>query len=259
MKKKKMNMVLAIAVALALGMVLMAGCSSQTGNQTAAVDTTNAQQSAVQSSATDTGSVQQSDSQSPAAGSQQSEAQTSAAVSATGPDADGDGIPDDVEKIYGTNPYTADTDGDGQNDAVDQQPLTADNPTNETSVTPLPVSIVDLRVEDNATADHLEMTLKNTGSTTLDSFDVYYTITDKLNGTVESYFVKLDGLSLAAGESKTIHFDNLVDQSGHYYGNPNGLYGTSANGLVFNIELHNAGYQLLDTPVEKDQGVEVAD
>ena len=257
MKKRKMNMILAITAVLAFGMVLMAGCSQQSG---------------VQSAVPNAGSTQQSGAPSPAAGSspdmqssavissQQPNAQPSAAIgTATGPDADGDGIPDDIEKTYGTNPYAADTDGDGQNDAQDQQPATGTNPINETSTAPLPISFRDVRVEDNATADHLEMTLKNTGTSTLNSFDIFYTITDKADGTMESYYVKLSGLSLAAGETKTIHFDNLLDQPGHYYGNPNGLYGTSANGLTFNIELHNAGYQPLNTTVEKAPGVEVAD
>ncbi len=258
MNKEKMNRVLAIAIVLAFGMALMAGCSQQSGAQSAVPNT---------------GSTQQSGAPSPAAGnnspdtrasavssSQQPSVQPSAtAGTVAGPDADGDGIPDDIEKTYGTNPYAADTDGDGQNDVQDQQPTTGVNPINETSTTPLPISFQDVRVEDNATADHLEMTLKNTGTSTLDNFDIFYTITDKADGTVESYYMKLSGFTLAADETKTIHFDNLLDQPGHYYGNPNGLYGTSANGLIFNIELHNAGYQPLNTTVEKATGVEVAD
>ena len=247
-KRKIISMVLGIMIILSLG--LTAGCTQQTPT-TAANDTGSSQANDTAVSET-TESVQ-------ADGTATSSTTDTGNAQVTGTDTDGDGIPDDIEKTYGTNPYTSDTDGDGQNDKEDQQPTTATDMISETSTTDLPVSVEDIRVEDNATDDHLEMTIKNTGSTVLENFDIFYTITDKLDNTTESYYFKLDGLSLAAGETKTIHFDNLIDQSGHYYGNPYGLYGTSANGLVFNIELHSMGYKVMTMTVEKDQGVEVPD
>ncbi|MBR0598477.1 thrombospondin type 3 repeat-containing protein [Sinanaerobacter chloroacetimidivorans] len=175
-------------------------------------------------------------------------------------DTDGDGIPNDVEKTYGTNPYIADTDGDGVNDKVDKDPVNTENLIKETSTAPLEVTIKDARVEDNATADHLEITMTNTGKTDLANFDIYYTITDKANNTQESYYQTLGGLTLAAGETKTIHFDNQVSEAGHYYGNMNGLYGTSSNGLTFDIQLHAAGFKPMGFTVEKSKGTaEVAD
>jgi hypothetical protein len=175
-------------------------------------------------------------------------------------DTDGDGIPDTVEKTYGTNPYTADTDGDGINDKQDKQPVNTDNPIKETSTEPLTVTIKDARVEDNATADHLEITMINTGKATLNNFDFYYTITDKVDQTKESYYQALNGLSLKAGETRTIHFDNQVSKDGHYYGNMSGLYGNSKNGLTFAIQLHATGFKPLDFKVEKAKGTaEVAD
>ncbi|MEI6579021.1 MAG: hypothetical protein WCN92_06095 [Eubacteriales bacterium] len=176
-------------------------------------------------------------------------------------DTDGDGIPDTVEKVYGTNPYTADTDGDGINDKNDQKPLFAENPISETSTTVLPIKIVDVRVEDNATADHLEIKMKNTGNTELSNFDIYFTITDKVESSkVEGYYLKLTGLTIKAGDTATIHFDNDVSQSGHFYGNMNGLYGTSANGLAFAIQLHANGYAPINFTVDKAKGTaEVAD
>lgn len=184
-----------------------------------------------------------------------------ASTSASSDDQDGDGIPDTVEKTYGTNPYTADTDGDGTNDKEDQTPIFTDNLINETSSTALPVTITDARVEDNATADHLEITFTNDGTETLSSFDIYYTITDKINtDQVEGYYQKLEGLSVAPGKSVTLHFDNDVSQTNHYYGNMNGLYGTSANGLTFAVSLHADGYQSATFNVEKADGTaEVAD
>jgi transcriptional regulator with XRE-family HTH domain len=122
------------------------------------------------------------------------------------------------------------------------------------------VTIKDARVEDNATADHLEITMANTGKTDLKNFDIYYTITDKADKTQESYYQTLNGLTLAAGETKTIHFDNQVSEAGHYYGNMSGLYGTSSNGLTFDVQLHAAGFKPMNFTVEKAKGTaEVAD
>lgn len=175
-------------------------------------------------------------------------------------DTDGDGIPDAVEKTYGTNPYAADTDGDGISDKEDQEPVKTDNLIKETSSAQLELTIKDARVEDNATADHLEMTMKNTGKAALNNFDVYYTITDKGDKTQESYYQVLNDLSLAAGETKTIHLDNQTAEAGHYYGNMSGLYGTSSNGLTFDVQLHAAGFGPMNFSVEKAEGTaEVAD
>lgn len=175
-------------------------------------------------------------------------------------DTDKDGIPDAVEKTYGTNPYAADTDGDGINDKQDKTPVNSEKHINEASLTPLTVTVKDAKVEDNATADHLEITMINTGKTVLNNFDIYYTITDKVNKTQESYYEVLNGLALQPGETKTVHFDNQVSESGHYYGNMSGLYGTSKNGLTFDIQLHAKGFKPLEFKVDKAKGTaEVAD
>lgn len=176
-------------------------------------------------------------------------------------DEDRDGIPDAVEKTYGTNPHFADTDGDGTTDKDDKDPLFTDNPIKETSTTALPIKIKDARLEDNATADHLEITILNNGKQDLSNFDIYYTITDKVDHKkVEAYYQKLDGLTIKAGETITLHFDNDVKQPGHFYGNMNGLYGTSVNGLTFAVQLHSNGYQPAAFNVEKAKGTaEVAD
>lgn len=175
-------------------------------------------------------------------------------------DQDNDGITDAIEKTYGTNPYTADTDGDGVNDKADQTPVVSEKLIEESSTVPLPVSIKDVRVEDNATADHLEIKLQNTSNQNLDHFDIYFTITDKKTNATESYYQVLSGLTLAANETKIIHFDNEVKTQDHFYGNMNGLYGTSANGLTFDINLHSEGYQVLQFSVDKSEGTaEVAD
>lgn len=227
---------LTVALVLSLLSFVLAGCSSGSGSK----------QSVNSASSNSTNSANSS--------------QAVADNNRNAKDSDGDGIPDSIEKTYGTNPYTADTDGDGINDKADKDPLKTENLMKETSTAQLPVKIKDARAEDNATADHLEITLTNTGNTTLDNFDIYYTITDKVDKTQESYYQVLNGLSLNAGETKTIHFDNQVKEAGHYYGNMNGLYGTSKNGLAFDIRLHAKGFQPMAFQVEKAKGTaEVAD
>ena len=97
--------------------------------------------------------------------------------------------------------------------------------------------------------------MTNTGKDELKSFDIYYTITDKLDNKKEAYYQKLDGISVKPGETKTIHFDNKVNEQGHYFGNMNGLYGISKNGLVFDVVLHHAGYKPLEFSIEKAKGL----
>ena len=175
-------------------------------------------------------------------------------------DTDGDGIPDSAEKTLGTNPYLADSDGDGQNDQVDALPVFTENLITEASTTPLTVTIKDVKVEDNATADHLEITMVNTGASALTNFDIYFSITDQVDAKTEAYYELLKDLTINPGESKTIHFDNKVTEPGHYYGNMNGLYGSSPNGLTFDIQLHANGYAPLHFTVDKATGTaEVAD
>ena len=233
--KKWMVSLLVIAMAA----VAIAECSSNTNVQTTKNTDTKASQSQV--------IVTNNDSNTGTNGSSRN-------------DRDGDGIPDAVEKTYGTNPYLADTDGDGVNDKDDKNPVVADNPISKTSTLILTVTVKDARVEDNASADHLEISLTNNSDKTIDNFEVYYTITDKKNKTQESYYQPLNNLTIKAGETITVHFDNQVNDANHYYMNMNGLYGNSSNGLVFDVTIHANGYQNMTLTVEKSEGTaEVAD
>jgi hypothetical protein len=175
-------------------------------------------------------------------------------------DTDEDGIPDAAEKLLGTNPYAADTDGDGILDRDDEQALQLAIPFDETSEAPLPVKLIDARTEDNYHADdHLEITLQNTGNDTLGGLETYFTITDNKTVEKESYYVKLDAFSIPPGEKRTLHFDNQRGE-GHYPGNTNGLYGNSANGLTFNVLMHTGGFAPFHISVKKDPGTaEIAD
>lgn len=257
MKSFKIRILITTGVIMmATSAILFAGC----GNN--AVQNPGAQASVSANPAT---GAQTGGKQSATAGTAGSPASSApgAASSAAGPvqgDTDGDGIPDSIEKTYGTNPYAADTDGDGINDKQDNNPVFADNPIKETSTAALPITVKDAKVEDNATSDHLEISVTNTGKSDLTNFDIYYTITDKVANKQEAYYQKLSGLSIKPGETQTVHFDNDVSKPGHYCGNMNGLYGTSSNGLTFDVILHSNGFKPCEFTVEKAKGTaEVAD
>lgn len=255
---KQLKGILGLSLAFTIATVAFAGCSgSSVNNSGSIVNSTSQVQGSNSSTKQDTGTATDS---SNATASSTKQADASTKVQITDKDKDGDGIPDTAEKILGTNPYSADTDGDGQNDKIDKDPTFAENPINETGTTALPIKIKDARVEDNATADHLEITLTNTGTAELKNFDIYYTVTDKVDNKKEAYYQKLDGFSIKAGETKTLHFDNNLKEAGHYLGNMNGLYGTSKNELFFDVLLHNTNYQPFSFQVKKAKGTaEVVD
>lgn len=255
MKKnfKNFRIILAGLMVLAMSVTLLAGCSGtgssnngngvitdKTGN--AAITTqssTTAAETQVQASQTDNGTTQ---------------------LKVTKTDADGDGIPDTVEKTYGTNPLAADTDGDGVMDKTDTDPVFTPDLIKETATTVLPVKVKDTRVEDNVNAsDHLEIALANTGNTALNDFDIYYTVTDTVTKKAEGYYLKLTGFTLEAGATKTIHFDNKQGEL-HYSANFNGIYGTSKNEVLFQGRIHAIGYAPIEFSTKKAKGTaEVAD
>jgi hypothetical protein len=178
----------------------------------------------------------------------------------TGPDADGDGIPDRAEVLLGTDPSSADTDGDGQNDAIDPDPTFADNPIQETSSSAgfaIDAILVENNVDANnqPTPDHLELSITNTGTGEITGFDIYYTITDLTTNQVQGFFRTLPGFTLAAGERKSLHFDN-TGQPDHFSADPNSMYYTDHNQLKIEVILHAAGYTPQTASVNKDAGTE---
>jgi len=178
------------------------------------------------------------------------------AVAVSGTDSDGDGIPDAAEKVLGTYPNNADTDGDGQNDLADAKPLFADNPISESSTT-VGFTVDAIAVENNVdasgagVADHLEMKVSNSTQKEITGFDIYYTFTDAVSGDQQAYYRKLDGFTLKTGESKSLHLDN-ESAAEHFSVNPNSLFYANPNALKVDVTLHASGYAPQTITINKD-------
>ena len=102
-------------------------------------------------------------------------------------------------------------------------------------------------------ADRLELTLKNTGTTPLTGFEVYYTMTDTKTGKSEAYYEKLSGMVLAAGQASTVYFDNKTDP-GHYPENAFSIYRTSNNQVDFAIQVSATGSKIATATATKSPG-----
>lgn len=128
------------------------------------------------------------------------------------------------------------------------------------------LSITKLLVENNVDAsgkvapDHIEVHLRNTGSTTLGGLEVYYTETDTVTKASEGYYTKLPAsFTVPAGASKTIHFDNS-GAPGHFPVNKFDLYHTSKNALKITVEVSASGAAPATATVQKAAGgAETAD
>ena len=180
-------------------------------------------------------------------------------------DTDSDGVPDTAEVLLGTDPMAADTDGDGQNDLADAEPVLMANLIDLTGA-PAPFAIKEAMVENNYdyaakkdATDHLELLVTNSGSAPLTNFSIYYSITDADSGKVEGTFRKLDGFSVPAGEEARIHFDDAM-MAGHFRLNPNSIYATSQAAKSFSVMLKADGFAPVSVDIAKDKGgAEAAD
>lgn len=108
--------------------------------------------------------------------------------------------------------------------------------------------LLSAKVEDNTDSagkpvnDRLEIALQNTSSVSMDGFEVYYLITDTMTQAKEGYYKKLTGLTVAAGKTQTMYFDNATG-AGHYSYNPSSLYYKSLNKLTFDITVSTSGFK----------------
>lgn len=120
------------------------------------------------------------------------------------------------------------------------------NPIKNTSTAPGLV-LVSAEAENNVdpvtqkpTADRLQVQLKNTSSSTLSGFEIFYTMTDAKTKKSESYYLPLTGVSLAAGAKTTVYFDNLKGPN-HFPENKFSIYRGSKNQVDFTIEVSAKG------------------
>lgn len=137
-------------------------------------------------------------------------------------------------------------------------PVTS-NPIKNSSTTP-GLSITSAMVEDNvdpatgtAMADRLQLTLKNATSKSLSGLEIFYQQKDGTTGKTESYYQKLDPLTLAPNSETTIYFDNQSG-TGHYPENKFSIYRNSTSQVDFSIEASATGMKLAVATAKKSPG-----
>lgn len=133
------------------------------------------------------------------------------------------------------------------------------NPISNTATAP-GLTITKALVENNVSPDtgkgipdHLEITLKNTTAKPLDQIGVYYKITDPAKKVSEGYFTKLDQITIAAGASQVVNFDETAGK-GHFPVNKYSLYYTDKNALVVDITASAPNVKPATFTVKKDSG-----
>lgn len=107
---------------------------------------------------------------------------------------------------------SADKDDDISNQK-DSPATTTESLITEANATPLMITVKEVIIPGDAIADHLEVTVMNTGTDTLTNFEIYYSITNSIDNKVENYYELLKDLSLGSGETKIIYLDNKTRSS----------------------------------------------
>lgn len=137
-------------------------------------------------------------------------------------------------------------------------PVTVNPITNTATAETLKITSV--LVENNIDAagqtadDHLEIELKNTGSTDLANVEVFYTFTDPTTQTSESYYAQLpDTFTVPAGGTRIVHFDD-TGAPDHFPVNKYSLYYTSTNALDVEVTVSADGAAVQTTTLQKDAG-----
>ena len=135
----------------------------------------------------------------------------------------------------------------------------ATNPIADTSKAP-GLAITKALVENNvspdsgkAVVDHLEVALRNTSAKPLSQIAVYYKISDLAKGVSEGYYTKLDGVTIAPGATRVVHFDN-TNATDHYPVNIYSLYYTDKNALVIDVMASSPTAKPATFAIKKDAG-----
>ncbi|POH72498.1 hypothetical protein [Arthrobacter glacialis] len=104
-----------------------------------------------------------------------------------------------------------------------------------------------------AVPDRLQFDLTNTTTAPMTGLDVFYTMKDTTTGKTESYYQKLDGLTLAPGQKETVYFDNGTG-TGHYPENKYSIYRNSPNQVTITITAGATGYATATGTATKSAG-----
>ncbi len=104
-----------------------------------------------------------------------------------------------------------------------------------------------------AVGDHLEIALENTSTKPLDQIAIYYTITDKAKARSEGYYSKLDGVTIAPGATRVVHFDS-TGATDHYPVDKYSLYYTDKNALVLDVTASSPTVKVATFSVKKGAG-----
>ncbi|MEO6882065.1 MAG: hypothetical protein ABI181_14115 [Mycobacteriaceae bacterium] len=133
------------------------------------------------------------------------------------------------------------------------------NPISNTATVPS-LAIGKIQVENNtdaggkAVSDHLQLDLRNTGTTVLGGFEVFYTFADPAAGKKESYYLKLPAsFTIPAGATKPVNFDN-AGGPGHFPVNKFSLFNTSKAALDVTVEVSAAGAAPVTATAKKGPG-----
>lgn len=105
----------------------------------------------------------------------------------------------------------------------------------------------------NALSDQLEITLKNTSSTTMTGIEIYYEMTDIVTKAKEGYYQKLNGVVIAPNQESTVFFDRK-NQAGHFPENQFSLYRSSPNEVDFKIWASAPGVKIAQATAVKSKG-----
>lgn len=101
--------------------------------------------------------------------------------------------------------------------------------------------------------DRLQVTLKNSSAGSLTGFEIFYTMTDAVSHATESYYLPLRDLTLAAGATTTVFFDN--ERGVHHYAeNRYSIYRSSKNKVDIAIEVSAQGVAIAKGTAVKGAG-----
>lgn len=137
-------------------------------------------------------------------------------------------------------------------------PVTENPITNTATATTLSIDsvLVENNVDANGKAadDHLEVALRNTGTSELAGIEIFYTFTDPSTNITEHYYLKLPStFTIPAGGQRVAHFDN-TGQADHFPVNEFSLYYTDPNALEVTVVVSATGAAVQTTTLQKDAG-----